>query len=268
MQLGWSVFPNYSEYKRRGGNDFIMPRTVLEQTFQFYGEYGIKDRLTLIYDLPVKQTHIGNFVEEYEGGAINKAGTKVGLGNVGLGVRGLVYDDIFNLSIDAHVRAPTAMYDDSLGVRTGYDAWQFYPIMTFGKGLKNFYVQMYFGGLFMTNSYTHSIMTGINLGYAIKGRVWIIGFLDGKISMRNGNRVDPDNNLLTGLYLNDQEYIAYGGKIIAEIIKDKFGMNLAVGAGDGNAVPKQFSLNLGLYLKWKGGSKGESSNPVDGTQAN
>ena len=53
------------------------------------------------------------------------------------------------------------------------------------------------------------------------------------------------------MYVNDQEYTAYGIKIIGEI-SPEFGIIAGFGgAFSGNNVAKQAAINIGLYYKIK-----------------
>jgi len=47
----------------------------------------------------------------------------------------------------------------------------------------------------------------------IANPLWIAGVINLLQSFQNGSRQDPINNLRTGLYVNDQEFIAWGLKI-------------------------------------------------------
>jgi hypothetical protein len=69
--------------------------------------------------------------------------------------------------------------------------------------------------------------------------------------MRNGSRTDPLNNLLTGLYVNNQEHVAWGIKTYGNIFSDRWGVSAALfGAFSGNYVAKSPSINLGVYHRF------------------
>lgn len=256
MQLSHSALPAYNNVYLRSGGEFRTPRSILDQTIQFYGEYGLGRNTTLVYNIPVKHIHVGNFNPDYEGSVSLQAGTMWGLSNVSLGVRQKLYRDLFDIAAGFHVQAPTGMYDDSMGVRTGYDAWTFMPMLNFGKGLGNFFIQMHFGAQFRTNDYTHNLNTGVEFGHQFFGRLWVMAFLNGQISLRNGERTDPINNRATGLYLNDEEYVAFGLKLIGEIVDDRFGLTFGFGGAiSGNNVAKSPSFNGGIYWNWNRASK-------------
>lgn len=60
----------------------------------------------------------------------------------------------------------------------------------------------------------------------------------------------PQSNLETGLFVNDQEYVAYGFKLRIDATQS-FGVQLtAYGASSGNNVPKQPLTGIGVYATW------------------
>ena len=60
----------------------------------------------------------------------------------------------------------------------------------------------------------------------------------------------PTSNLLTGLYINNQEYSSFSIKAIGEITKN-FGLTAGIGgAFSGNNVAKQGAFNFGIYHKF------------------
>jgi hypothetical protein len=73
--------------------------------------------------------------------------------------------------------------------------------------------------------------------------------LDVVKSFENGDIDLPPSNLLTGLYVNDQEYAAYSLKFVGEITKN-IGLNVGVGgAFSGNNVARRQALTFGAYYK-------------------
>jgi hypothetical protein len=88
----------------------------------------------------------------------------------------------------------------------------------------------------------------VEAGYQVSRSISVAGVINILQSLQNGTRQDPLSNLRTGLYVNDQEFIAWGLKVFGPIIPDKFGYSAALfGAVGGNFVAKSPSLNLGLY---------------------
>jgi hypothetical protein len=88
------------------------------------------------------------------------------------------------------------------------------------------------------------------VGHKIIKRIWLIGFVDVVKSFENGNIALPIQNTFTGLYVNDQEYGAYGLKAIGEIT-EQIGLTAGFGgAFFGNNVPSQAAFNVGVYHKF------------------
>ena len=73
-------------------------------------------------------------------------------------------------------------------------------------------------------------------------------YVDWLNSMNNGEHRDSVNNLLTGLYVNNQEYLAWGIKIFGNVFAADSGIALGVaGAFTGNYVPRAPAINMALY---------------------
>ncbi len=80
-------------------------------------------------------------------------------------------------------------------------------------------------------------------------RLWVIGVLDVRQSITDGT-ADNENSEQTGLYPDNQEYVAPGIKLLYEITP-KFGINFSgFGAISGNLVAKSPSNTFGVFVKW------------------
>ncbi len=246
-QLSFTTIPGYDTLF--GDPDYKTERKTTDNTFQFYGEYGLSDKTTLLVNLPLKlisisddiDTATSNFTEE---------GSKTSLGNLELGIKHNFYNKDWVLSGQLSIEANTGSYDDTTGIRTGYDAWSFTPLFLVGRGFGKTYLQTFIGATIRTNNYSSNFKIGGEYGGKITKNIWIIGFLDVVKSFKNGDVVLPTNNLLNGLYVNDQEYGSFGLKGIGEF-SDSFGITAGFGgAFFGNNVAKQAALTFGLYHKF------------------
>ena len=133
------------------------------------------------------------------------------------------------------------------GLRSGYDAWSFTPLIITGRGFDNWYIQAFTGADIRTNQYSSNFKLGGELGYKAIDWLWIAGFLDGVLSFKNG---DKPIDFTTALYVNNQSYAAFGLKLIGEFTND-FGVNIGFGgAFDGRNVAKAPALSFGLYYKF------------------
>jgi hypothetical protein len=106
------------------------------------------------------------------------------------------------------------------------------------------------GTTLRSNGYSHQYNLGIEGGYALNDMIWLGMVVDVLQSMHNGDREDPANNFITGLYLNNQEYIAWGMKLFTEQVISGFGFSAALfGAFAGNYVARAPALNVGIYYR-------------------
>jgi len=242
-QLSFTTIPNYDTLF--GNPDYNTSGEISDKTIQFYGEYGFSDKTGLIVNLPLKLISINNSENPLSEDFNNTA-----LGNLEIGVKHNFYKKDWILSGQFSIEANTGSYDAASGIRTGYDAFTFTPLFLAGRSYGKTYVQSFIGVNIRTNDYSYNFKVGGEVGHKITKHIWLVGFVDIVKSFENGNIVLPAENTLTGLYVNDQEYGAYGFKGIGEIT-DKFGVTVGFGgAFFGNNVAKQAALSVGVYHKF------------------
>lgn len=247
-QFGFSTLPNYTGLF--GDPDYNTERKITDNTFQLYGEYGISDKTTLTLNAPFKSITSGVLSNPDETEIILTEAKDINaFGNVEIGIKQNFYNNKWLITGQLNVKFNSSTYDEASGIRTGYDAFTFTPQINAGRGFDKFYVQAFTGFAIRTNDYSSNFNIGGEAGTKILNRIWIIGFLDFVVSLDNGDFNTPVENTLTGLYINDQEYTAYGLKAIGEITKD-FGVIAGFGgAFSGNNVAKQAAYNFGVYYK-------------------
>lgn len=244
-QLSYSTISDYD--RLFGEPDYNTERKITDNTIQLYGEYGITDKTTLLLNLPLKLIKTGDPV--FNTVPVTTATNKTALGNIEIGIKHLLYNKAFTLSGQLSIEANTSTFDDNSGIRTGYDAWSFTPTLNAGKSFGKMYAQAFIGGNIRTNDYSSNFKFGAEYGIKFIQRIWVIGYLDFVSSFNNGDIILPESNLLTGLYVNNQEYSAYGVKGIVEINKN-FGASAGFGgAFSGNNVARQAAISFGLYHK-------------------
>ncbi|WP_299833943.1 transporter [uncultured Tenacibaculum sp.] len=246
LQLNFTTIPSYSDIF--GNPDFQTEREISDNTLQLYAEYGISDKTTLIANLPLKFVSTGDLVNASPV-SVTAEGSETSLGNIQLGVRHNFYNKKWLISGQLMVVANTGSFDAATGLRTGYDAWTFTPVISAGRGFDKWYIQAFTGVDIRTNEYSSAFKLGGEAGYKVGSWLWLAGFLDGVASFQNGEVQQPITNLLTSLYVNDQSYAAFGFKIIGEINKN-FGANVGLGGAlSGRRVAKSPALSFGLYYK-------------------
>lgn len=248
-QLSFTTISNYNTLF--GEPDYETERQITDNTLQFYSEYGLSDKTTLIVNLPLKLIETGDLSNPNALGLPTTSnGNSTTLGNIELGLKRNFSNNNWLLSGQLSVEANTGSYDSATGIRTGYDAWTITPLFLAGKSFGKTYLQTFIGANVRTNDYSSNFKVGGELGYKITKSIWLVGFLDIVKSLENGNIVLPNNNLNTGLYVNDQEYGAFGLKGIAEF-SSNYGITAGFGgAFFGNNVAKQAALNFGVYRKF------------------
>ncbi|MAD97646.1 MAG: hypothetical protein CMB99_10010 [Flavobacteriaceae bacterium] len=246
-QFSYTTISGYNELF--GDPDYSTEREMTDQTFQLFAEYGISDATTLIVNLPIKSiktenlTAIGNIIP------VTMSGNETALGNLQVGIKHNFSNRDWILSGQLTVEVNTGSFDQTTGIRTGYDAWSFTPLLLAGKGYGRSYLQGFIGADIRTNGYSSNFKVGGEYGRKIGKSIWLIGFLDISKSFKNGDVVLEPQNLVTGLYVNDQEFGAFGIKAIGEIT-NSFGVNAGFGgAFFGNNVAKQAALTFGVYQK-------------------
>lgn len=244
-QLSFSTIRTYSTIF---GNPDYSTREITDNTIQFYSEYGLSNKTTIILNLPLKYIKTGLLVGN--GKPVSTANSITSLGNIEVGVKHQFYNKKWVIAGQLNLEANTGFYDNPSGIRTGADAWTFTPTLNFSRSFKNFYAQAFTGINLRTNNYSHNFKIGGEIGIKPINNIILIAFIDIVKSFNNGNIILPTTNQLTALYVNDQEYTTYGLKVIGEIT-NKFGVNAGFGgAFTGNNVPKSPALSFGAYHKF------------------
>lgn len=249
-QLSFSVIPNYNSVF--GDPDFVTNGEITDRTLQFYGEYGLSNKISLIVSLPFKMISIN----DYENPAIDCGNNcfenfeESSLGNFEIGLKHNFYNKNWLISGQFSLEANTGSYNEVSGIRTGIDAYTFTPMLIAGKGFNNYYIQSYLGTKLRTNDYSSSLKIGGEYGYKVRENLWLIGFVDIEKSFENGDVKLPNINTQNSLYVNNQEYGVFGLKAIGE-----FSENLGITFGFpfaffGNNVPKQATPTIGVYSKF------------------
>lgn len=249
-QLSFTTIPNYDTLF--GDPNQNMFGTYSDNTIQFFAEYGLSDKTSFLVNLPLKIISVNNFEDPRIDCSVDcgEDFTNNNLGNISLGIKHNFYKKDWIISGQLSLEANTSSYDEMSGLRTGYNAWSFTPLILAGRGFGKTYIQAFLGADIRTNNYSSNFKIGGEIGRKLGKRIWLIGFLDISKSLENGNIVLPFQNNLTGLFVNDQEYGAFGLKAIGEFT-DKFGVTAGFGgAFFGNNVAQQAALTFGVYHKF------------------
>jgi hypothetical protein len=250
VQLSLYGIGPYETLYNGSGEDFRTGRELTEYTVEVYGEYGLTDRWTLVGTLPFRLQEAGDLVSSPTLPSATVAGTFDRPGNLMLGVRGGIIDAGYVLAWQADFEFPTGDFDDPTGLSTGYDAFTVAPTIAAGKSFARAYVSGTAGVALRSDDFSSSWRVGVEGGFRVLRRLWLVGVVDVVQSFEDGDVQLPANNLQTGLYVNDQEWVAYGLKGLIDI-NDRVGLHVTFNwAADGNAVPKSMLSGAGVYYRW------------------
>lgn len=249
-QLSFTTISNYDAIFSDSSQNLF--GTYSDNTLQVFGEYGLSNKTSLLVNLPFKLISVSDFKDPRIdcSGDCGRDYNNNTFGNISLGLKHNFYKKSWVISGQLTVEANTSSYDMNSGIRSGYDAWSFTPLVLAGRGFGKVYVQGFLGADIRTNNYSSNFKIGGEIGKKISKKIWLIGFLDISKSLENGSISLPFQQNLTGLYVNDQEYGSFGFKGIGEFT-EKFGVTAGFGgAFFGNNVAKAPALTIGIYHKF------------------
>ncbi|MCV6629233.1 MAG: hypothetical protein OIF50_05175 [Flavobacteriaceae bacterium] len=249
VQLGFSTISGYTNIF--GDPDYRTDRELTDNTLQLYGEYGLSNKTTVVAALPLKMQKSNglhpdvNFIDALTA----PAGSQTALGNTTLGVKHNLIKKKWLLTAQLMLKLNTTTYDVKTGIRSGYNTNSISPVLSFGRGFSNMFIQGYAAADFRGGGYSNGYRFGAEYGLKALKPLWVIGFLDLNQSFDNGDIQVPFYNSRTAFYVNNQEYLAYGLKFIGEI-NAKMGLTASyASAFSGNNVAKRAAISLALYYK-------------------
>lgn len=246
-QIGYSAIGPYSNLYVKDGSNYQLSREVTDATIQLYGEYGLGSQTSIITSIPFKLLKTGAANQPSPTITENSFST---IGNIQLAGRHNFINKKGMLTGQLLVELPSAGYDNATGLRGGLDAMTIVPSISFGASSTKLYEYVSAGAAIRSNGYSSEWRLNIELGYQIINHVYLIAVLDRVQNFENGNAIESPQQLQTGLYLNNQSFLAYGIKGLIGIT-DHAGISGAYyGAGSGHLVAKSPSVNFGLYYKW------------------
>lgn len=251
-QLSFMAIPTYSDYFENNNDTRSSSREYTEFGLQAYGEYGILDGTTIVGSIPLKILNAGDYVDSVQ--IINtQPGSLVAPGNLKLAIRQRIYSDGLAVAGQLGFEAPIGTTDAAKGLRSSYECWTVTPMLSAGAGLGKGYVYGYGGVGFRTNGYSHNFTGGIEGGYKFFKPLWTMLFLDINRSFKNGGRKEIASVVDSGFYVNDQEWVSLGLKLLFEI-NDNIGLTASttLSAVAAHQVPKSPSVSIGVYGKWDG----------------
>jgi hypothetical protein len=247
-QISFNVIPEYHQLYLNSGKTYTTERNLKDNTLQAWIGYGFSEKTGFQLILPIKYLNAGDLVEKDTQTAQTTSGSLQAFGNIALIWKQKLLHQSWLLTSHLIAELPTAKYQDDSGLRSGYDAGSISAALSTGRGFGLIYLYAYLGIGYRSNDYSGFYTGGFEVGYQFARSISVATVINVLQSLQNGTRQDPVNNILTGLYVDNQEYIAWGLKVFGPIIPDKFGYSAAMfGAVNGNFVAKSPALNLGVY---------------------
>jgi hypothetical protein len=198
----------------------------------------------------IVNTKAPDFVEPYSNDS-SKIGELKALGNIQVGARYQLFNKKWVGSLQVLLLLPTAQYQHSTGLQSGYNATGITPTINVGRGFEKKYFQASIGTSLKTNGYASYFVGKLEYGWRLSSKekpFWLVTVLDAYLAINKGTYQDG-NELFTGLSQNGEEWVSPGIKISKNITKRlaiNAGVYGALHAKCGGAFP---TLNFGVSFE-------------------
>ena len=244
-----AAYQQIGPYTKRYADDralLTLPRSIRESAVQLYAEYGLDKQNTLILTGAWRAYRSG----EPTGSAPDLETARLsGAGPVSLAWKRQWTSGRLALASTLRIETPAGRYDDASGLRIGYPAWAAAPSLSAGWGNGRAYAFVYTGAQWRSGRYSTQYFAGMEAG-ARAWNIWLALVAEWMRPLDNGGYTAPANNQITGLYVNNQGWMAVGFKAMVPITAFT-GLSLAVnGAFSGRNVPASPAYSVGFYLDW------------------
>ncbi|NIP28268.1 MAG: hypothetical protein GWO38_31770 [Phycisphaerae bacterium] len=232
------------------GNQIDIP-TFGDYTVNFYGEYGLNDRLTLIVSVPFfKRITLNKQVSRGTGFVFFDGDSKSGFADFDIGLRmGLLRKGGAVLSTEALLGVPVGdntqknglytgdgEFDQSLKLQFGYSFFPVPAYFTSEVGMRN-----------RNEGYSDEFRYAAEIGYTLGGKFIVVFKVRGVESLNNG--ADNVTGGMGGLFANNQSYLAYGPEI-SFLLSHVVGFTAAIeGAARGENVLSAPAYSIGVFLR-------------------
>lgn len=243
-------FVIYKTMSDEMGNTRDLPRRVSDIGLTNYLEYGVAKNLALFANIELK--YVGSSSKTFPS-TLNSAvpsGKLFGLGNSSLGLKYNFLNKKVLLSLSFAMEFPATSSKASTGLRTGIPSFSFVPGLHFGQGFQNgiyYYIEGFFAA---RNNYSHEWRLNGELGYDFKRPLVMALFVNARQSLNNKIYNDNSNFINTGLFLNNQEFVAWSLKFIYEM-KENMGITAALSGGaTTKLIARTPVISAGFYIKW------------------
>lgn len=264
-QFAFYAIPSINRLSINAYRTKFLNRAVFDATAELYAEYGLFKRFTLSASIPVKLVSTNPEVIPVDSSMLTgnnigppsrvlDAGFLADLGNIRIGGKYNFLAKKVLMSAHFVISAPTAIqpYNPNTALRTAYPCWGFQPSLSIGYSKEKIYTSFETGMNFRTHDYSHQWMANFEFGWRVAKTTYLAVALDAYIALPGGADIPNSNEeVQTGLYVNNQNFVAFTFKAIIPI-KDYIGINLSLSGGLwANNVQQGPNIGMGVYYKWK-----------------
>ncbi len=224
----------------------------------FYGEYGLTNKLDIIAYVPFfSRVYQNDVISGTTGGTIGVGEDLNSIGDIDLGLNyGLIKTDKFALSGTLKFGLPTG--NDSGGSDGSYQTGdgEFNQMLLinagapFKLGKTSLYSKAYIGYNNRTQDFSDEFRTGLEIGANfLNKKLWLLGRSDIVKSLNNGSL--NAQNSQGSIFANNIEYVSLGAEIAYYFTK-KLGASFNyTSAIDGRIIYASPSISFGVFLDIK-----------------
>jgi len=225
----------------------------------FYGEYGISDRLTTIVYFPFfSRNVINNQISGTTGEIIKEGEALNALGDPEIGLKYGLTKPGSKFAVSASIKLGLPVGTTSGGtennLQTGDGEFnQLFQMdigTSFGSSELPIYSNLYFGINNRTNDFSDEVRFGLEIGIGlIQRKLWFIGKIQGIRSLKNGKLASEINS--TSIFANNAEVITAGGEI-NYYLAEKIGVSVGLAAPlSGKIIFAAPAYNVGVFYDLK-----------------
>ncbi len=218
VQLGTTLF-TYSSLHNGGDSPIELPRSISDNILSLYLEYGLTGKLTATAVLPYHLQSSGDLASGWSKFAPEK-GTLNALGNTSIALTyQIVERDGIVFSTKLLGQLATSKYDDNTGLQSDYSTASITPSLLVGVGKSNYFFSGEIGYTLQGGDYLDRFILQAQLGTSFGIKKKLVAILAasnmsslGQVDEARSEALDG-NARLTGLYINDQSYLALTFKL-------------------------------------------------------
>ncbi len=251
----WSLVAD-KHYTDTGDTD---PNATRGQfNLNFYGEYGITDKLDIIAYIPFfSRAYQNDQISGTTGQTIQEGEAINNIGDSDIGVRYSILKRDY-LALSGTLKLGIPIGEDSGGTDGSFQTGdgEFNQLVQVDLGvpftIKNtpLYAKTFFGFNNRTQDFSDELHLGGEIGVSLwKKRIWLIGRLNRLQSLKNGSK--SAQNTQGSIFANNVEYTSFGGEVAYYITK-KLGVSVSYAtATDGRIIYASPSISGGIFLDIK-----------------